>query len=86
MTAKQKKNLRKKLYRKRKKLEQSANNSKLDLTSNSIDENGDCKSGQGEDDEEPDLDINIDDVAIGGNTDRTADKQDDGAAKSKKKA
>lgn len=77
MTAKQKKNLRKKLYRKRKKLEQSTNNSKLDLTSNSIDENGDYKSGQGEDDEEPDLDINIDDVAIGGNTDRTADKQDD---------
>jgi len=32
MTAKQKKNLRKKLYRKRKKLEQSQNNSKLDLT------------------------------------------------------
>ena len=77
MTAKQKKNLRKKLYRKRKKLEQSTNNSKLDLTSNSIDENGDFKSGQGEDDEEPDLDINIDDVAIGGNTDRTADKRDD---------
>ena len=32
MTAKQKKNLRKKLYRKRKKMEQSTNNSKLDLT------------------------------------------------------
>ena len=36
MTAKQKKNLRKKLYRKRKKLEQSQNNSKLDLTRESI--------------------------------------------------
>ncbi len=38
MTAKQKKNLRKKLYRKRKKLEQSQNNSKLDLSEQSIDD------------------------------------------------
>ena len=36
MTAKQKKNLRKKLYRKRKKMEQSQNNSKLDITGESI--------------------------------------------------
>lgn len=62
MTAKQKKNLRKKLYRKRKKLEQSQNNSKLDLTANSIDEdesrenNGSAKA----DEELPDIDIDID--------------------------
>ena len=63
MTAKQKKNLRKKLYRKRKKLEQSQNNSKLDLSEQSIgNEDGGNDSGK---DEEPDLDINIDDVAIG---------------------
>ena len=71
MTAKQKKNLRKKLYRKRKKLEQSQNNSKLDLTSESIDtaeqksaDNDDNADGDLENDE-PNLDINIDDVAIG---------------------
>ena len=71
MTAKQKKNLRKKLYRKRKKLEQSQNNSKLDLTSESID-TAEQKSadndekGDGEQElDEPNLDINIDDVAIG---------------------
>lgn len=66
MTAKQKKNLRKKLYRKRKKLEQSQNHSKLDLTANSIDEDDSKADGSGKgDDEEPDLDINIDDVNIG---------------------
>lgn len=72
MTAKQKKNLRKKLYRKRKKLEQSQNNSKLDLTNESFDtseQKSGCTEGGNEDqmdDDEPDLDINIDDVAIGG--------------------
>lgn len=71
MTAKQKKNLRKKLYRKRKKLEQSQNNSKLDLTEQSID-NEDDEDVSGKD-EEPDLDIDIDDVAIGGNTKPKAD-------------
>lgn len=70
MTAKQKKNLRKKLYRKRKKLEQSQNNSKLDLTNESFDtteQKSGCTDGGNEDqqdDDEPDLDINIDDVAI----------------------
>ena len=44
MTAKQKKNLRKKLYRKRKKME-SQNNSKLDITGESIStENEESKS------------------------------------------
>ena len=38
MTAKQKKNLRKKLYRKRKKLEQRQNNSKLDMSEQSLDD------------------------------------------------
>ena len=80
MTAKQKKNLRKKLYRKRKKLEQSQNNSKLDLTNESIDtseqrslDNNDEK--EGEDNEEPNLDtINIDDVAIGGDAKKDSTK------------
>jgi len=46
-------------------LEQSQNNSKLDLScTQSIEDDGeDDKSG--DDDAEPDLDINIDDVAIG---------------------
>lgn len=50
MTAKQKKNLRKKLYRKRKKLEQSHNNSKLDLTKGSID-GEESKDESGDDDD-----------------------------------
>ena len=81
MTAKQKKNLRKKLYRKRKKLEQSQNNSKLDLTNESIDtseqrslDNNDDEK-EGEDNEEPNLDtINIDDVAIGGDAKKDSTK------------
>ena len=76
MTAKQKKNLRKKLYRKRKKLEQSQNNSKLDLTDRSIDEDteGGKSSGKEEDEDcEPDLDINIDDVNIGGEKPKAPD-------------
>ena len=72
MTAKQKKNLRKKLYRKRKKME-SQNNSKLDITGESIStENDGSKSNLDDDAEsdnlEPDLEINIDDVAIGANS------------------
>ena len=67
MTAKQKKNLRKKLYRKRKKLEQSQNNSKLDLTNESFQTSENSKSAGGDDDddeeskaeEEPDLNIDI---------------------------
>jgi len=74
MTAKQKKNLRKKLYRKRKKLE-SQNNSKLDMSSNQSMESEERKSStcdaDDEDEEEetatePNLEINMDDVAIGG--------------------
>ena len=52
MTAKQKKNLRKKLYRKRKKLEQSHNNSKLDLTNESFQTSESSRSSANEDDEE----------------------------------
>ena len=70
MTAKQKKNLRKKLYRKRKKLEQSHNNSKLDLTNESFQTSENSRSSANEDDEEskaeeePDLNIDIEDVAV----------------------
>mmetsp|Transcript_15662 Transcript_15662/g.21203 ORF Transcript_15662/g.21203 Transcript_15662/m.21203 type:complete len:272 (-) Transcript_15662:1036-1851(-) len=97
MTAKQKKNLRKKLYRKRKKMEQSQNNSKLDFSTQSIEDGEESKrtdseNADGEDNAaEPDLDIDIDDVAIGvGSTDKTAaskaapDAQ--GKASTKKKA
>ena len=80
MTAKQKKNLRKKLYRKRKKMEQSQDNSQLDLTAQSID-TADQKDGD-ENDEEPDLEIDIDDVAIGTDM-KKADKKE--AAEKKKK-
>jgi len=80
MTARQKKNLRKKLYRKRKKMEQSQDNSQLDLTAQSID-TADQKDGD-ENDEEPDLEIDIDDVAIGTDM-KKADKKE--AAEKKKK-
>ena len=96
MTAKQKKNLRKKLYRKRKKMEQSQNNSKLDLSSNSIDAE-ETKSKDEADEElnednlaDADLDIKIDDVALGGKDKGTAAKAPadaaDGKASTKKKA
>ena len=86
MTAKQKKNLRKKLYRKRKKMEQSTNNSKLDLTNQSIDEDDKSGKTEGEDAEEPDLDnINIEDVAIGGGLDKPTDKFEEVSDKGDKK-
>ena len=86
MTAKQKKNLRKKLYRKRKKLEQSQNNSKLDISCQSS-ENEEQKSsnvnGQAAD-EEPNLDIDIDDVNVAINGASVKPKTN--AAEAKKKA
>jgi len=63
------------LYRKRKKLEQSQNNSKLDLTAQSIDDTDGGKSTEKEEEEdcEPDLDINIDDVNIDCDKPKAAD-------------
>jgi len=67
MTAKQKKNLRKKLQRKRKKLNQSRADSNLNITRDS---EADLDISQDEtaaaDNEEADLDIGNIDVAIGG--------------------
>ena len=89
MTAKQKKRLKKKLLKKRKKLERSQNTSNLNISRSTDgglgeDDDDDEKDKDVENDQEADLDINIDDVAIGGGKPTAAAKN--GQSKDKKKA